>query len=212
MNIECPATMRRHVEKVLGGEYEVPYRAAKPVILDIGANVGSFAAWALKRWPGAHVHCYEPLPDNFALLKKNLGRIEGSAVSLNNFAIGDPSLKSLYLGRNNCGEASFYDVGEQSTITVDVETRAPSVLPKAHIMKIDTEGSEIDILGRMSSLDFDVIMLEYHSEANRRKIDELLKDFFLVGGEIRALHRGTLKYFHERLVKAAGLLVPRHVR
>ena len=40
---------------------------------------------------------------------------------------------------------------------------------------------------------------------------ELLTDFFLVGGEIRGLHRGTLKYFHQRLVKAAGLLVPRHV-
>ena len=40
MNIECPATMRRHVQKVLGGEYEVPYRATRLVILDIGANVG----------------------------------------------------------------------------------------------------------------------------------------------------------------------------
>ena len=171
-------------------------RATRPVILDIGANVGSFSAWALKRWPGSHVHCYEPLPDNFALLKKNLGSLEGQSVSLNNFAIGDPSLKNLYLGRNNCGEASFYDVGEQSAVTVEVETRAPSVLPKAHIVKIDTEGSEIDILSRMPSLDFDVIMLEYHSEANRRKVEELLSDFFLVGGEIRSLHRGTLKYFH----------------
>jgi hypothetical protein len=127
------------------------------------------------------------------------------------FAIGNPSLKNLYLGRNNCGEASFYDVGEQSEITVEVETRAPSVLPKANIVKIDTEGSEIDILSRMTSFDFDVIMLEYHSEANRRKIEELLRDFFLVGGEIRGLHRGTLKYFHQRLIQAAGLLVPRHV-
>ena len=78
-------------------------------------------------------------------------------------------------------------------------------------MKIDNEGSEVDILSRMMSLDFDEIMLEYHSEANRRKIEEVLADFFLVGGEIRSLHRGTLKYFHGRLVKAAGLLVPRHV-
>ena len=46
----------------------MPYRATRPVILDIGANVGSFAAWALKRWPGAHVHCYEPLPDNMLVL------------------------------------------------------------------------------------------------------------------------------------------------
>jgi FkbM family methyltransferase len=203
--------MRYHVQKVLGGEYEVPYRATRPVILDIGANVGSFAAWALGRWPGAHIHCYEPLPDNFVLLQKNLGALEGQSISLNNFAIGDPSLKNLYLGRNNCGEASFYDVGEQSTITVEVETRAPSALPKAHIVKIDTEGSEIDILSGMTSLDFDVIMLEYHSEANRRKADELLEDFLLVGGEIRSMHRGTLKYFHRRIVKAAGLLVPSRV-
>ena len=203
--------MRHHVQNVLDGEYEVPYEAILPVILDIGANVGSFAAWALKRWPGCHVHCYEPLPDNFVLLKKNLGSLKGQSISLNNFAIGNPSLKNLYLGRNNCGEASFYDVGEQSEITVEVETMALSVLPKANIVKIDTEGSEIDILSRMTSFDFDVIMLEYHSEANRRKIEELLRDFFLVGGEIRGLHRGTLKYFHQRLIQAAGLLVPRHV-
>ena len=79
---------------------------------------------------------------------------------------------------------------------------APSILPKANIVKIDTEGSEIDILSRMTSFDFDVIMLEYHSEANRRKIEELLRDFFLVGGEIRGLHRGTLKYFHQRLIQS----------
>jgi hypothetical protein len=63
----------------------------------------------------------------------------------------------------------------------------------------------------MASIDFDVIMLEYHSEANRRKIEELLADFFLVGGEIRCLHRGTLKYFHQRLIQSAGLLVPSRV-
>jgi len=34
----------------------------------------------------------------------------------------------------------------------------------------------------MTSSDFDVIMLEYHSETNRRKIDDLVGDFFLVGG------------------------------
>jgi len=203
MNIECPASMRSHVQKVLGGEYDIPYRHNAPVILDIGANVGSFAAWALRRWPGAHVHCYEPLPDNFALLKRNLGQCEGKSVSLYNFAVGDPSLTRLYLGRNNCGEASFYDIGEQSAASVEVETRAPDVLPKAQIAKIDTEGSEVDILARMASLDFDAIMLEYHSEANRRKIDALLQDYVLAGGHIRHPHRGTLKFAHKRLIEAA---------
>jgi FkbM family methyltransferase len=170
---------------------DVPYRAARHVILDIGANVVSFAAWALKRWPGCHVHCYEPLTDNFALLKRNLGHVEGGSVSFANFAIGD------------CGEASFYDIGEQSKDSVEVETRAPRVLPKAQIMKIDAP--EIDILGRLTSFEFDVIMLESRSEANRRKVDELLQDFLLVAGEFRGLHCGTLKLMHRRLVKAAGI-------
>src|SRR5262245_38633774 len=41
MNIECPAAMRRHVQEVLGGEYDIPYRHNAPVILNIGANVRS---------------------------------------------------------------------------------------------------------------------------------------------------------------------------
>lgn len=46
------------------------------------------------------------------------------------------------------------------------------MLPKAQIVKIDTEGSEIDILGRMTSFDFEVTL------NNRRKVEELLQDFF----------------------------------
>jgi hypothetical protein len=122
---------------------------------------------------------------------------------LHNFAVGDPSLTRLYLGRNNCGEASFYDIGEQSAASVEVETRAPDVLPKAQIAKIDTKGSEVEILTRMTSVDFDAVMLEYHSETNRRRIDALLQDYVLVGGHIRHLHRGTLKFLHKRLIEAA---------
>lgn len=202
MALNCPPNMLSHVRKVLAGEYDVPYQADKPVILDIGANIGGFAIWAMRRWPGCRVHCYEPLPDNFALLKSNLGHVAGGAVTLNNFAIGNPDLTQLHVGLNNCGEASFYDLGEQSTTSVEVETKAPNVLPKAQIVKIDTEGSEIDILERMPSLDYEVVMLEYHSESNRRKADDLLRDFILVGGEIRCLHRGTLKFVHRRLVPA----------
>ena len=102
---------------------------------------------------------------------------------------------------------SFYDIGEQTTNTVEVETKAPDVLPKAHIVKIDTEGSEVDILARMASLDFDAIMLEYHSEANRRKIDALLQDYVLAGGHIRHPNRGTLKFAHKRLIEATRRFV-----
>jgi FkbM family methyltransferase len=199
MNLTCPPSMAPHVQKVLRGEYNLPYQHPNPVILDIGANIGSFAAWAIERWPGCSIHCYEPMPGTFELLRYNLRDLVGASVSLNNFAIGDPARTRLFLGKNNCGEASFFDLGEQSSESVEVVTKAPDVLPKAEILKIDTEGSEIDILAGMRQINFDVVLLEYHSEQNRRRSDELLSDYLLIGGEIRCLHRGILKYVHRRL-------------
>ncbi len=155
------------------------------------------------RWPGCFVHCYEPLPANFELLRLNLGNLVGASVSLNNFAIGDPARTRLFLGKNNCGEASFFDLGEQSSESVDVATKAPAVLPDAEILKIDAEGSEIDILAGIEQIKFDAVLLEYHSEQNRRRVDELLADYLLIGGEIRCLHRGVLKYCHRRLFSSA---------
>jgi FkbM family methyltransferase len=199
MNFTCPPSMAAHVRKVLQGEYDLPYQHPSPVILDIGANIGGFAAWAIKRWPGCFIHFFEPLPANFELLRRNLGHLEGTTVALNNFAVGDPARTRLFLGKNNCGEASFFNLGEQSNESVDVVTKAPDVLPQADILKIDTEGSEIDILAGMRQLNFEVVLLEYHSEQNRRRVDELLPDYLLIGGEIRCLHRGVLKYVHRRL-------------
>jgi FkbM family methyltransferase len=199
VNLSCPATMVVHAQKVLRGEYDVPYEHAHPVIIDIGANIGSFAAWANRRWPGGFIHCYEPLPSNFALLKQNMQRLGGTKVALYPLAVGDPARTRLFLGKHNCGEASLFDLGEQTSEWVEVVTVEPDVLPKAQILKIDAEGSEVDIIGRLPAIDFDIIVLEYHTEHNRHRIDELLCDYRLVGGEIRPPDRGLLKYAHTRL-------------
>jgi FkbM family methyltransferase len=199
MNLTCPPSMAAHVRKVFQGEYVRPYQHPDPVILDLGANIGGFAAWALKRSPNCFVHCYEPLPGNFERLRYNLRHLEGASLSLNNFAIGDTARTRPFLGKNNCGEASFFNLGEQSAQSVEVVTNAPDVLSRAEILKFDTEGSEIDIVAGMPRINFDVVLLEYHSEQNRRKSDELLSDYLLIGGETRCLHRGVLKYVHRRL-------------
>lgn len=201
MNLRCPATMVPHVQKVLQGEYNVPYEHARPVIIDIGANVGSFATWALGRWPGGFVHCYEPLPANFTLLEQNLGHLAGNQVALYPYAIGDPARRRLFFGKNNCGEASLYDLGSQSREWIEVETKAPDILPRADILKIDAEGSEIDILSRVTEIDVDVLMLEYHSEGNRRATEKLLGNYRLIGGAIYAPDRGILKYAHSRMLR-----------
>jgi hypothetical protein len=61
---------------------------------------------------------------------------------------------------------------------------------------------------RRAAGDFDAIMLEYHSETNRRTVDALLRDYVLVGGHIRHLHRGKLKFMRKRPIGAAGRSSP----
>ncbi|WP_194460280.1 FkbM family methyltransferase [Bradyrhizobium sp. CCBAU 53421] len=204
IGIQCPPSMIPHLELIQRGEYDVAYNHPRPIILDVGANVGGFAIWAVKRWPGCEIYCYEPLPDNFAMLEPNVGTLRDSRVSsgihVHNFAVGDPTHTRMFLGKNNCGEASFFDLGEQAGSSVTVVTRPPEVMPPAQILKIDTEGCEIEILSGLRSIDYDVVLLEYHSERNRREADLLLRDYALVGGYARNFHRGILKYMHSRLI------------
>lgn len=204
MNLACPASMVVHVQKVLRGEYDVRYEHPAPAILDVGANVGGFAVWALGRWPECSLHCYEPLAENFELLRQNLGHLEGSRVRLHPQAVGRPGRRRLYRGRNNWGEASLFDLGEQTGQWVEVDVLSPETLPPAQVLKLDAEGAEIEILSGLPSIDFDVVLMEYHSEANRRAADALLADYVLCGGSVRSPHRGVFKYLHRRLLPGAS--------
>jgi FkbM family methyltransferase len=197
LSFHCPVSMRPHAERVLKGEYDLAYEHPNPVILDIGANVGSFALWARWRWPNSVIHCYEPLPDNFALLEKNLAA--QPAMALHNFAVGDPTRDRLFMGKKNCGESSFFDLGEQQESWVQVITKGPEALPSAQILKLDVEGAEVEILAGMSVLDFDAIVLEYHSDDHRRKVDQLLSDYIMVGSASHCRQRGVVKYLRKSL-------------
>ncbi|HTC09022.1 MAG TPA: FkbM family methyltransferase [Acetobacteraceae bacterium] len=200
MQIVAPALMSPHINKVLQGEYDVAYTATAPIVVDVGANVGSFAVWALHRWPDSIVHCYAPVPSNFDLLRRNLAALEGTRVHLHNFAVGGPAKTVMFLDKNNCGEASFFDLGEQHTEQITLDTRAPDCLPKGRVLRLDTEGSEVDILSRTTAISFDIVLLEYHSDDKRREVGRLSHEYVLVGGAITRAHRGVLKYAQHRIM------------
>lgn len=201
MNFICPDSMRPHVNKVLSGEYSIPLRAIRPVIVDIGANVGSFAVWASHTWADSTIFSYEPMKDNFEMLLSNTKNL--SNVKIHNVGVGNPAHSIMYKGANNCGEASFFQLGEQvDTPTEHVTVIPPSELPKnITILKVDTEGCEIEIIeplindGRV----FPAVMFEYHSESDRRTLDNILKDYILVGSGSQRPNRGVNKYFHKSL-------------
>jgi FkbM family methyltransferase len=195
-----------HCADVLDGCYDVPYNPEKPpVILDIGANIGAFASWASARWPSCKLHCYEPDPKNFALLEKTACAIRTdskSDIECRNVAMLDRNgVMPLYRGLHNCGEHSLFDIGEQSSGSVDVRVIDARYLPPtADILKLDTEGAEWPILvalnnsGKLAHVS--AIMLEYHSVGDRERIEDLIEaaGFRLHAHKARCADRGELKF------------------
>ena len=74
MSLAVPEAMHWAIKDVLEGEYECGFDGVGLDILDIGANVGSFALWASARWPGSTVTSYEPHPGTYELLRRNTDR------------------------------------------------------------------------------------------------------------------------------------------
>jgi len=184
--------MTEHIEKIFKGEYDIAYRNPSPVILDIGGNIGGFSLWANKRWANSKIYSYEPIKNNFNLLKENTKSIDNIVIS--NVAIGSKTeTRRMHYGAHNIGECSFINGDEQVEEGEEVSVMSASLLPNANIVKIDTEGAEIEILENML-IKPDVYLIEFHSAYNRRKIDSILHDYTLMAADIKLPNYGILKY------------------
>lgn len=207
---KCPDNIRPYLQHVFDGEYDVKeFIVPAPRVLDLGANCGAFALWALHRWPGAVLNCYEPHPETFKWLEVNTKPyVEVGAITLHPFGIGEAGMRVLNEGLHNCGENSFHRIMNNPTPTGQhIEVRNPLTLPEADIIKLDIEGCEYEALeplisaGRTPKL----IMFEYHNHQLRRDIDALLKDYELVGAEVQHIYgRGVMKYAHKSIIPVDG--------
>lgn len=128
-------------------------RDAVRTVLDIGANVGATALYFSRIFPQAAVYAFEPAPDNFAVLQKNVANCD--RIRAFDFALGasDETL-DLYSSDNpiNFGGYSLHATGSDTSRKIRIPVRkVASVLSElslhsVDIVKVDTEGAEWDIL------------------------------------------------------------------
>jgi len=195
-----PDNMIPHIQKIFAGEYDIPFNASSPVIFDVGANIGAFTRWASARWANSKIVCFEPVKSNFELLQKNTSDMTN--VELLNLGVGSSDRKQkIYYGKNNIGEASLFKGIQQVDEGEEINVISAAQLAKCHIMKIDTEGAEIEIIETYSH-DPIVYLIEYHSEHNRLKIDQYLKSkYILIACKSEVPNYGIVKYALKSVVE-----------
>ena len=136
-----------------------------PRIVDIGANVGMFGAWALARWPAAEIDAFEPDPRNASLHRRAIAADRrGGKWRLHEVAAAAEDGEMRFLGGRymmsrpaTAGEADAASVPQRDVLPL---------LQQADLIKIDAEGSEWAILNdpRFTSIAACALTLEYHPE------------------------------------------------
>jgi FkbM family methyltransferase len=126
---------------------------APVLIVDVGANIGLAALYWLTRRPDSKVYCYEPNPANIEHLHKTLreyvGRYEVASLAISTTA-GSARFTFDQSGRYGFISDSE-DLGAQILVkTVTLESELDRITAcerrRPDLVKIDTEGSETDIL------------------------------------------------------------------
>jgi FkbM family methyltransferase len=151
-------------------------------IIDIGAGLGDFTAYAAQRSPNGRVLAYEPFPESFALLQQNVALNKLRNVEAQPCAIAEkPGSLALNIG---IGEAVQHSTTQTGANTIEVQAITlqqvfdEHELDRCDFLKMDIEGGEYAIL---RSVDTDLlkrvkrIALEYHDNTPAGKHDELVR-------------------------------------
>lgn len=141
-------------------ETEVVSRCIKPgdVVIDIGANIGYYTlVFARLVGNDGHVFAFEPDPENFALLAKNVEINGYRNVTMIQKAVSNTSgTLRLYLSEENKGDHRIFDSADgRNSIQVEavrLDDYFRDYVGKIDLIKMDIQGAEGTALEGMISL------------------------------------------------------------
>ena len=170
------------------GLCELAKKIQPKVILDIGGHIGSFGMLARKLWPDAKIIAYEPNHESAQLYRKNVpdAFVHTAAVSYSeakNLVLAEDDLAT---GGGILMPADDLPQGRHATaegiITYSLEDVFESYkLDSVDLLKLDCEGSEIDILQNMSNQlpsKIGTVLGEYHYAKGYVGFSQLFKERF----------------------------------
>lgn len=121
-------------------------------IVDLGANIGAISVRMAMLYPNADILALEPVKENYEILKKNT--LNFPKIRAVNAAAGSKvGSARIYQSddENNHGGFSMGSIGVNPEISEEITVVSLRSFPtKIDLIKIDTEGSEYDIITSLS--------------------------------------------------------------
>ena len=175
-------------------------------VVDCGANVGAWSIALARDFPNATIIAFEPSKFAFEILKQKTSAIP--SISIENLAAGKISHQANLIGKEpGWGGASLIirdslkmDLGFSENVTVvDLDTFfSTRALPRPNVLKIDTEGSELDVLFGASSILENVHIIQFEFASTNIDSRNYFLDYFnLLTGAGFTLARMSPRGLHD---------------
>ncbi len=157
--------------------YRFSTQNKKPIIFDCGANVGTSCIFFKEEYPGSTVHAFEPDPNVFEYLEKNITKNKIEDIILHNAAVWKENGTLDFSSEGADGGA----IGSEGKNTVTVKTiRLKEMLLKENkidLLKIDIEGAEVEVIADCEDAlgHVENIFIEYHSfNGGKQHLEKIL--------------------------------------
>lgn len=156
------------------------------IIFDVGANIGLYTIQAGRRLEGGMIYAFEPNPNAYSKLVKNIEANHLQNVCLFPYAVGaEPGMAAMVIieGRTTGGRVTEVKEPNNDWIEVEVVTLDGIVekyqVPRIDLLKIDVEGHENEVLmgGQKALMVTKRMIMEHHGHEVLVRARKFLADF-----------------------------------
>jgi len=176
-------------------------------IIDCGAHIGLATLYFKREYPESEIIAFEPNPETFKLLTRNVENNNLENVTLVQAALsGQDGERMLFLSRKDWHwEDSLIAPRRDGGRTISVPTKrlSPYVDKRVDLLKLDIEGAEAEVIRELANerklARIRRVIIEFHPERGgaKRGLEEILK--ILRSNDFNLGFRKIGKIFHPKV-------------